>query len=90
MPVRIAYRGTGVADLHPADAVLNLPDAMHSHGLARLAAIESARGSYADACERINAVTGSGRSRNSLSVPRRTSTRSTTPWCPLPAPTPRH
>ena len=41
---RIAYRGTGVADLHPADAVLNLPDGMHSHGLARLAAIESARG----------------------------------------------
>ncbi|WST82428.1 hypothetical protein OG762_50425 (plasmid) [Streptomyces sp. NBC_01136] len=56
--VRIAYRGTGVADLHPADAVLNLPDGMHSHGLARLAAIESARGSFADACERINAVTG--------------------------------
>lgn len=57
---RIAYRGTGVADLHPADAVLNLPDGMHSHGLAKLAAIESARGSFADACERINAVTGSG------------------------------
>ncbi|MED7829019.1 hypothetical protein VXC91_46205, partial [Streptomyces chiangmaiensis] len=35
---RIAYRGTGVGDLHPADAVLNLPDGMHSHGLARLAA----------------------------------------------------
>ncbi|MFB7601174.1 ISKra4 family transposase [Streptomyces sp. NPDC056160] len=57
---RIAYRGTRVADLHPADAVLNLPDGMHSHGLARLAAIESARGSFADACERINAHTGSG------------------------------
>ncbi|WUH42538.1 hypothetical protein OHA71_47265 [Streptomyces sp. NBC_00444] len=58
--VRIAYRGTGVADLHPADGVLNPPDGMHSHGLARLAAIESARGSFADACERINAVTGAG------------------------------
>ncbi|MFE9927352.1 ISKra4 family transposase [Streptomyces sp. NPDC005774] len=57
---RIAYRGTGVADLHPADAVLNLPDEMHSHGLAKLAAIESSRGSFADACERINAVTGAG------------------------------
>ncbi|WP_435835085.1 ISKra4 family transposase [Streptomyces antibioticus] len=57
---RIAYRGTGVADLHPADAVLNLPDGMHSHGLAKLAAIESSRGSFADACERINAHTGSG------------------------------
>ncbi|MEU0119941.1 hypothetical protein ABZ137_41425 [Streptomyces bobili] len=58
--VRIAYRGTGVGDLHPTDAVLNLPDGMHSHGLARLAAIESVRGSFADACERINAHTGSG------------------------------
>nr|WP_200309443.1 ISKra4 family transposase [Streptomyces adelaidensis] len=58
--VRIAYRGARVADLHPADAVLNLPDGMHSHGLARLAAIESSRGSFADACERINAHTGSG------------------------------
>ena len=58
--VRIAYSSIGVADLHPADAVLNLPDRMHLHGLAGLAAIESARGSFADACERINAVTGSG------------------------------
>lgn len=57
---RIAYRGTGMADLHPADAVLNLPDGMHSHGLAKLAAIESSRGSFADARERINAHTGSG------------------------------
>ena len=46
---RIAYRGTGVADLHPADAVLNLPAGMHSHGLAKLAAIEAARGSFAEA-----------------------------------------
>ncbi len=57
---RIAYRGGRVAHLHPADAVLNLPERMHSHGLARLAAIESSRGSFADACERINAVTGAG------------------------------
>jgi hypothetical protein len=57
---RIAYRGAGVADLHPADAVLNLPEGMHSHGLAKLAAIESSRGSFADACERINAMTAAG------------------------------
>jgi hypothetical protein len=57
---RIAYRGTGVEDLHIADARLNLPEALHSHGLAKLAAIESTRGSFADACERINAVTGAG------------------------------
>ncbi|MDQ0745912.1 hypothetical protein QF034_000143 [Streptomyces africanus] len=58
---------------------------MHSHGLARLAAIESARGSFADACERINAVTGPGIGHRQV---RRTSTRSTTLSCPLPAPTP--
>ncbi|WP_407697892.1 ISKra4 family transposase [Streptomyces kaniharaensis] len=57
---RIAYRGSGVADLHPADAVLNLPAGMHSHGLAKLAAIEASRGSFAEATERINAVTGAG------------------------------
>jgi hypothetical protein len=57
---RIAYRGDGVADLHPADAVLNLPAGMHSHGLGKLAAVEASRGSFADACERINAMTGAG------------------------------
>ncbi|MFI6246005.1 hypothetical protein [Streptomyces sp. NPDC051016] len=57
---RIAYHGTRVAHLHPADAVLNLPEGMHSHGPARLAAIESARSSFADAFERINAATGTG------------------------------
>jgi hypothetical protein len=57
---RMAYRGTGLQDLHLADARLNLPEGLHSHGLARLAAIESARGSFADACERVNAATGAG------------------------------
>ncbi|MGW2255977.1 ISKra4 family transposase [Kitasatospora sp. NPDC001660] len=57
---RIAYRGAVVADLHPADAVLNLPAGLHSHGLARLAAVEASRGSFAEACTRINAVTGAG------------------------------
>ena len=31
---RIAYRGRGLGDLHPADAVLNLPAEKHSHGYA--------------------------------------------------------
>jgi hypothetical protein len=57
---RFAYRGTAVADLHVADAVLNLPAGLHSHGLAKLAAIESSRGSFADALERINTLTGAG------------------------------
>ncbi|MCX4428996.1 hypothetical protein [Streptomyces mirabilis] len=57
---RIAYRGTGVADLHPADAVLNMPVGMYSHGVAKLAAIEADRGSFAEAAQRVNALTGAG------------------------------
>lgn len=55
---RIAYRGRGVSDLHPADGVLNLPVEQHSHGLRRLAAIEAARGSFADAASAITRATG--------------------------------
>ena len=35
----------GQANVHPLDAELNLPEEKHSHGLRKLAAIESARGS---------------------------------------------
>ncbi len=55
---RIAYRGRGLADLHPADAVLNLPAEKHSHGLRRLAAIEATRGSFTDAAAAIERATG--------------------------------
>ncbi|MFJ4429082.1 ISKra4 family transposase [Streptomyces bobili] len=57
---RIAYRAAGSADLHLADAALNMPAGMHSLGLARLAATESARGSFAEAVDRVNALTGAG------------------------------
>jgi hypothetical protein len=57
---RIAYRATGSGDLHLADAALNMPAGMHSLGLARLAATESARGSFAEAVDRVNALTGAG------------------------------
>jgi hypothetical protein len=40
---RLAYRARGVVNLLPADVVLNLPSTKHSHGLRRLAAIESTR-----------------------------------------------
>jgi hypothetical protein len=46
---RIAYRGPGVGNLCPADAVLNLPVETHSHGVRKVAAVEAVRGSYADA-----------------------------------------
>jgi hypothetical protein len=55
---RIAYRRRGKSNLHPADAVLNLPNEKHSHGLRRLAAIESARGSFDGAVEAIERSTG--------------------------------
>ena len=45
-------------NLYPADAVLNLPMGKHSAGLQRLAAVEAARGSFADAREAIERATG--------------------------------
>src|SRR6266700_2030913 len=39
---RIAYRSVGQADLHPQDAVSNLPVEKHSHGVRRLAAAAAA------------------------------------------------
>jgi hypothetical protein len=54
---RIAYRARGSTDLHPADAVLNLPVEKHSHGLRRLAALEAARGSFTDAAAAIERAT---------------------------------
>jgi hypothetical protein len=55
---RIAYRARGARDIHPADALLNLPAERHSHGLRRLAAIEASRGSYDDAVAAIERASG--------------------------------
>ena len=55
---RNAYRARGCTRLFPADAALNLPAGVHSHGLARLAAIESSRGSFEDAQRAIVRATG--------------------------------
>ncbi len=55
---RVAYRERGHCNLYPADGALNLPREGHSHGLRRLAAIESARGSFDDACEAVARHTG--------------------------------
>jgi hypothetical protein len=55
---RATYRTPGHASLHPADGVLNLPAEKYSHGLRRLAAYDSARGSFADAAEAIARVSG--------------------------------
>jgi len=55
---RVAYRERGHADLHPADAVLNLPTEKHSHGLRRFAAVEATRGSFGQAVAAIERATG--------------------------------
>lgn len=55
---RLAYRAVGQANLHPADAVLNLPVEKHSHGLRQLAAIESSRGSFEGAVDAIERASG--------------------------------
>lgn len=54
---RLAYRRKGEANLHPADAALNLPIERHSHGLRRLAAIESSRGSFEEAAGAVERAT---------------------------------
>ncbi|MGH9226776.1 MAG: hypothetical protein ACRD2W_23995 [Acidimicrobiales bacterium] len=81
---RLAYRRPGHANLHPADGVLNLPVERHSHGLRRLAAIESSRGSFDGAVEAIERATGShvspsARWSSSPGAPRPTSRASTPP-----------
>jgi hypothetical protein len=57
-PPAAALSATSTRNLHPADAVLNLPVGRHSAGLQRLAAVEAARGSFADAREAIERATG--------------------------------
>ncbi len=55
---RLAYRRDGHANLHPADAGLNLPVGKHSHGLRQLAAIEASRGSFDQAVEAVDRTCG--------------------------------
>lgn len=55
---RLAYRRRSEDNLYPADAALNLPSELHSHGLRELSAIESSRGSFEEATEAIRRATG--------------------------------
>jgi hypothetical protein len=55
---RIAYRAPGAPNVHPADAVLDLPAGKHSHGLSKMVACAAPRGSLAQACTEITARTG--------------------------------
>lgn len=55
---RMAYRARGAVNVYPADSILNLPVEKHSHGLRRLTALESVRGSFTAASAAIGRVTG--------------------------------
>lgn len=55
---RKAYRAPKHPNVHPLDAELNLPAEKHSHGLRRLAGLESARGSFDGAADAIQRITG--------------------------------
>jgi uncharacterized protein UPF0236 len=55
---RMAYRAPGAANLYPLDDQLNLPAGLHSHTLAKLAAVEAVRGSFDDAAAAIKRATG--------------------------------
>jgi hypothetical protein len=57
---RLAYRAKGSENLYPADAVLNLPGELHSHGLRERCAVEATRGSYEEAQAAIERATGVG------------------------------
>jgi len=55
---RLAYRRRGEENLYVADGVLNLPEEKHSHGLRRMVALETPRGSFDDATDAIRRITG--------------------------------
>jgi hypothetical protein len=63
---RIAYRSPGLSNVCPLDATLNLPGEKHSHGLRKLAAIETARGSVEDAQAAVTRATGVGIGKRQL------------------------
>jgi hypothetical protein len=55
---RLAYRAPGASNVHPLDEVLDLPDGLYSAGLARLSCREAARGSFVEAADAVEYVTG--------------------------------
>lgn len=55
---RLAYRARGEENLYVADGLLNLPVERASHGVRRLAAIESAAGSFGHATGQLRERTG--------------------------------
>jgi hypothetical protein len=55
---RLAYRAAGASNVHPLDEVLDLPEGLYSTGLARLSVREAVRGSFGEAGDAVEYVTG--------------------------------
>lgn len=55
---RIGYFNPGCRSLHPLDGNLNLPPDSYSHGIRKLVARETARGSFDDVVETVEQSTG--------------------------------
>jgi hypothetical protein len=55
---RIAYRAPAVSNLHPADAVLSLPDRLYSFPLQKAIVHEAATGSLREAADTLHRTTG--------------------------------
>jgi hypothetical protein len=55
---RLAYRARGEQNLYVADGLLNLPAEQASHGVRRVAAIESSRGWFDEATSQVRERTG--------------------------------
>jgi len=55
---RLAYQAPGTTDLHPMDAVLNLPREMFSHGVRRLVARQAATLSFDVVIDTVHELTG--------------------------------
>jgi hypothetical protein len=60
-PVRVertAYSAHGRTNLHPLDAVLNLPEELQSHGIRRRVAVEVSKNSFDETVRTISSTTG--------------------------------
>jgi len=55
---RLAYQQVGCADLHPLDALLNLPPDMYAYGVRRMVAKEVARASFDEVVELVADYSG--------------------------------
>ncbi len=64
---RLAYRSAGHPNLHPGDAVLNLPAGQHSHGLRRRAVTESIKSSFDQAADTIRRACGVDAAKRQIS-----------------------